>query len=252
MTKTLSKLLTLVSFSLLLYSCNTNKEVETIEISEDLQLIKINDHSYIHISEIYLESGNKFPSNGFVYINNSEAYVFDTPANDKATIALINWLQNTQKVTIKGVIFNHFHRDCIEGMDIFKSHDIPCIASGKTLFLMNEAKSDTPDRVFENRSKLKLGNKTIINTFFGEAHTSDNIISYFPEEEIIFGGCMIKSLDAKKGNLADANISQWSETVSKIKKEHPNVKVVIPGHGKHGGQDLLDYTIALFNTQSNK
>ncbi len=252
MTKTLSKFLILLFVSSVFVSCKINNEPEVIKVSEDLQLIKINEHSYIHVSEIYLENGKKFLSNGFVYINDTEAYVFDTPANDKATIALIDWLQNNQKVTIKGVIFNHFHRDCIEGMDIFKSHDIPCIASTKTASFMEMDKSDAPDRTFENNLELKLGNKTIINTFFGEAHTRDNIISYFPEEQLIFGGCMIKSLNARKGNLADANVLVWSKTVSKIKEKYPNVQVVIPGHGKHGDQSLLEYTIALFNPESSK
>ncbi len=249
MIKTSIKLFLVFILCLSFASCNKNKSSETIYISEDLQLTKINDHSYIHVSSITLESGSIYPCNGFIYLHNNEAYVFDTPANDLATAELIDWLQNDQKVTIKGVVFNHFHRDCNEGMDVFKNNNIPCIASKKTATYMHMQKYDAPDRVFENDLELTLGKKSIMNTFFGEAHTSDNIISYFPDEKIIFGGCMIKSLDAKKGNLADANINEWSNTISKIKKAYPEVKVVIPGHGKHGDQSLLDYTISLFKVK---
>ncbi len=229
---------------MVLISCKKKTASKTIQISEDLQLTKINDHSYIHISKVLLENGKQFPCNGFVYMHNSEAYVFDTPANDEATEALINWLQYDQKTIIKGVLFNHFHRDCIEGMDIFKNHGIPCIASKKTASLIQEP--NAIDHVFDNYLELKLQDKTIINSFFGEAHTSDNIISYFPDENILFGGCMIKSINAKKGNLSDANIVDWSKTVSKIKKSYPEAEIVIPGHGAYGDQNLLDYTISLF------
>ncbi|MEW7290517.1 subclass B1 metallo-beta-lactamase [Aquimarina sp. 2304DJ70-9] len=249
MIETSIKLFLVLILCLSFASCNKNKLSETIYISEDLQLTKINDHSYIHISSITLESGAIYPCNGFIYLHNNEAYVFDTPANDLATAELIDWLQNDQKVTIKGVVFNHFHRDCNEGADVFKKHGVPSMASKKTAKLMREKKYLEPNLLFEDNLELTLGNKSIQNTFFGEAHTSDNIISYFPDEKIIFGGCMIKSLDAKKGNLADANINEWSNTIAKIKKAYPEVKVVIPGHGKHGDQSLLDYTISLFKVK---
>lgn len=64
----------------------------------------------------------------------------------------------------------------------------------------------------------------------------------------MFGGCLIKELDATKGFLGDANVSEWSNTVEKVKHQFPNVQIVIPGHGKIGGKDLLDYTIKLFKS----
>ena len=75
-----------------------------------------------------------------------------------------------------------------------------------------------------------------------------NVVSYFPKENILFGGCLIKELQATKGYLGDANVGEWSSTVEKVKQQYPNVKIVIPGHGKIGGKDLLDFTIKLFET----
>ena len=40
-----------------------------------------------------------------------------------------------------------------------------------------------------------------------------------------------------------------NEIVEKIKKEYPNLKIVVPGHGETGNQKLLDYTIKLFTTK---
>ncbi len=243
-------LLLLPIFAVLFFtSCNKVKESEVFTISEELQITKINEHSYIHISYLNLKNGATFPCNGFIHVNNNEAYVFDTPANDQATTELIDWLQNDQKATIKGVVFNHFHKDCLEGMDIFQKNNIPCIASKKTASYMQLESYNSPDQAFENELTLKLGDKEIINKYYGEAHTRDNIISYFPEENLIYGGCMIKSLNATKGNLADANVAEWSKTVSKIKKAYPKIKIVIPGHGEYGGSDLLDYTISLFKIE---
>jgi metallo-beta-lactamase class B len=64
---------------------------------------------------------------------------------------------------------------------------------------------------------------------------------------VIFGGCLIKEVGAGKGNLADANTIDWSNTVRKIRDEYPDVKRIVPGHGQPGGIELLDYTIKLFD-----
>ncbi|MFD2564755.1 subclass B1 metallo-beta-lactamase [Aquimarina rubra] len=230
--------------------CKDTSVAENIHISEDLQLLKLNDHNYIHISYISLKNGAKFPCNGFIYINNNEAYVFDSPATEKATNELINWFRDERKTTIIGVVFNHFHDDCTKGIEIFKKNNILTIANNTTKNLMIQDGITEPDQVFDNALELKLDDKTIVNSFFGEAHTKDNIVTYFPKEKILFGGCMIKSLNAKKGNLTDANLSEWSNTVTNIKKAYPDLEIVIPGHGSYGDQSLLDYTISLFNTQN--
>ncbi|WP_299220462.1 subclass B1 metallo-beta-lactamase [uncultured Aquimarina sp.] len=248
--KLATKLFIIIGCLLCFTQCRKTFNSENIHISEDLQLIKLNKHSYIHISYITLKSGATFPCNGFVYLNNKEAYIFDSPATDKATTELISWFRNEQKTTIKGVIFNHFHEDCTKGIEIFKEYGIPSIASSNTKKLMIQKGTPEPNQTFDNYLELKLQDKTIINSFFGEAHTKDNIVSYFPEENILFGGCMIKSINAKKGNLADATINDWSKTVTKIKETYPDLEIVIPGHGTYGDQSLLDYTISLFNTEN--
>jgi metallo-beta-lactamase class B len=94
-----------------------------------------------------------------------------------------------------------------------------------------------------------VGDESIIVKFFGEGHTKDNVVGYFPSEHVLFGGCLIKELDASKGYLGDATIAEWSLTVERIKKEYPNLKIVVPGHGEHGDGKLLDYTIQLFTAK---
>ncbi len=102
---------------------------------------------------------------------------------------------------------------------------------------------------FRDSLILKVGNENIIAKFFGEGHTKDNIVGYFPGDNILFGGCLIKEINATKGFLGDANIAAWSATVEKVKKEYAAAKIIIPGHGAYGNTKLLDYTIKLFKAQ---
>lgn len=62
----------------------------------------------------------------------------------------------------------------------------------------------------------------------------------------MFGGCLVKTMNAGKGNLADANTASWSATVEQVKRAYPDVRFVIPGHGATGGVELLDFTARLF------
>jgi len=39
----------------------------------------------------------------------------------------------------------------------------------------------------------------------------------------------------------------WSATAERVKQEYGSAKIVVPGHGKHGGAELIDYTIDLYN-----
>ncbi|NQU32865.1 MAG: hypothetical protein HQ521_06490 [Bacteroidetes bacterium] len=55
-----------------------------------------------------------------------------------------------------------------------------------------------------------------------------------PDESILFGGCLVKSLNSSTlGNANDAVIDQWPKTIKKVFSNFPNVAVIIPGHGSY-------------------
>ena len=65
----------------------------------------------------------------------------------------------------------------------------------------------------------------------------------------MFGGCLVKEIGAGKGNLEDANVSEWSKTIKGVKAKYGNAEIIVPGHGEAGNQGLLDYTIQLFKKE---
>ena len=179
-------------------------------------------------------------------MNDGKAVVFDSPSDPGVAKELISWLSESNELKITAFIVNHFHVDCTGGIEAFHHKGITSYANRKTFDQITD-RNKLPRQTFEDKLTLKVGSGSVINRYFGEAHTTDNIVSYIPDEAILFGGCMIKSVDAAKGNLQDANLAEWANTVSKIKKAYPQLKVVIPGHGEAGDAALLDYTIELFS-----
>lgn len=250
---------------LLLFSCsapkadknsNDNKQTDTSDIaisevykSDDLVILKHSEHIYQHISYLHFEKYGDIPCNGMIAINENEAIIFDTPVDSLSSKELINFINNQLNANIKALIPTHFHVDCIGGIKAFDNTDIPLYANSLTIKLLKKDSLTRYPKIqfFDNQLNLKVGDHEVIARYFGNGHTTDNIVGYYPEEKTLFGGCLIKAMDANKGNLADADTAKWSETVRLIKKEYQNLKWVIPGHGKSGSFLLLDYTIALFD-----
>ena len=231
------KVVLLSLFSLFLTSSFAQKRL--------VNLIPISKNVFVHESFLDTKDWGKVSCNGMIFVNNGEAIVFDTPANKEATQALIKIVKDSLNAEIKGLVINHFHADCLAGIQLFHQLKIETYANQRTIKLARENNLETPKNSFNKKLILYLGNKKVENYFYGAAHTQDNIVSYIPSEKVLFGGCMVKALGASKGNLADADPTEWAKTIQKLKVLNP--EIVIPGHGKIGRTDLLDYTIQLFS-----
>lgn len=238
--------LIIVSF-LFFAGCSSKKQMANENYkTENIQIQQVADHVYQHTSFLHTETFGNVPCNGMIVVDNKEAVIFDTPAENLATEELIKWAEDRLDCTIKAVISTHFHADCLGGLTEFHKRNIPSYAHQATIALAKENGTAVPQNGFDHLLELKVGNNPVIAEFAGEGHTKDNIIGYFPLEKVMFGGCLIKEVGAGKGNLEDANIQAWSSTVARLKEKYPDIKFVIPGHGQPGGTALLDYTIKLF------
>lgn len=216
--------------------------------TRDLIIIQISDNAFVHTSFLQTNDFGNVPCNGMIVRDKNEVIVFDTPTNNKSAEALIKYVQKILHCKINAIVPTHFHEDCLGGLASFHTLNIPSYGNSSTVDLANENKVLAPKYRFTDSLRLSIGNTYSVVTYFGEGHTKDNVIGYFPVENVLFGGCLIKELEATKGYLGDANVNEWSTTVEKIKMQYPHVKIVIPGHGKIGGKELLDYTIQLFKT----
>ncbi|WP_337043716.1 subclass B1 metallo-beta-lactamase [Emticicia sp. 17c] len=251
--KSIVKTLSVIVLSVTIFNCIAQKKhtfkAKEVYKSKDLIINQIAENSFQHISFLQTNDFGNVPCNGLIVRNSNEAVIFDTPSNDKSSEELIKWVKESLHCKINAIIPTHFHNDCLGGLKIFHASNIPSYAYFKTIELAKENNYTVPENSFTDSLVIKMGKQYITARFFGEGHTRDNVIGYFPADNVMFGGCLIKEVDATKGYLGDANTAAWSGTVENIKKQYPNVKIVIPGHGEYGNVQLLDYTIKLFRTQ---
>ena len=236
------------SYSQTKLSSETFKPIEVYH-SDGLIIIQISDNAFLHTSYLQTNDFGNVPCNGMIVRNSNEVVVFDTPTNDKSAEELIKFIKEKLHCKINAIVPTHFHSDCLGGLASFHSNKIASFANSATIELAKANNVVVPQNGFNDSLKIKLGNTYTIVKYYGQGHTKDNVVGYFPKENILFGGCLIKELKATKGYLGDANVGDWSTTVEKVKQQYPNVEIVIPGHGEIGGKELLEYTIKLFKSK---
>ncbi len=220
-----------------------------IEISNDIKLIPIADSVFVHVSYASINNSGRFASNGLIFIKNGKALMIDTPVNNELTGGIYNYLLDSMKVKVVDFIPGHYHVDCIGGLAFLTDHGVRSIANKMTQEKCREFQLPVPDTAFIDSMCFKFEGENVCCYSLGAGHTADNIVVYFPDYKILFGGCLVKAMEVKSiGNIADADVKTWPATIRKVKQKFPDVKVVVPGHGIPGGAELLDKTLRIVET----
>lgn len=223
---------------------------EKIVIDHNIQLIHLQDSVFIHVSWHHLDNFGRFPSNG---VRNGQALMIDTPMDNDKTERLAKYLKDSMSVDLVKLIIGHFHDDCMGGLGYLQSIGIESIANSITIEKCKKIGLPIPSTPFTDSLTFNFNGEQIDCRYFGAGHSFDNITVWIPTKKILFGGCLIKSMDSKGlGNLSDAVVNDWDRTVEKVMKKYPEIRTVIPGHGDFGGIELLTHTIELVDQEKNK
>lgn len=235
---------------LVIASANYAQTYTQIKVNNDITLIKIYDDAFIHISYASDPNFGRFPSNGLILTNNNEAFLFDTPFTNEQTKELLDFITDSLKIKVIGFVPNHWHNDCVGGVEYLKSIGIKTYANQLTIDILKEKGLPYPEIEFKDSLQLFLGNKEILCYYLGAAHSMDNIVVWIPSEQILFAGCMAKNIDSKNlGNTVDGDLKTYPTTIQNVIDKFPNAKIVITGHGNFGGIELLTHTHELCQIQ---
>jgi metallo-beta-lactamase class B len=217
-----------------------------IKVSDDIEIIKLSDHVFVHVSYAQMGNYGRVPSNGMIFVVGREALLFDTPVTDSLTKYLVSWISDSLKVRIVGFVPNHWHDDCMGGLNYIHKIGIPSYANELTREIAKSKNLPVPDHGFTDSLVLHLGGRIAVCRYYGRAHTADNIVTWLPSEQVLFGGCMVKEMKSTSlGNIADADLAAWPGTIRRVIAAYPSARVVIPGHGAVGGTELLNHTLEL-------
>jgi glyoxylase-like metal-dependent hydrolase (beta-lactamase superfamily II) len=202
-----------------------------------------------------------------------EVLIASSPFETEGAIALIDWVKSKFSPSKIVAINTHFHADGTGGNDAYNKAGVETWASKETQELHRQkgavmrersaadfsddklkrrilARQEVPaTKTFKQKDGLDLsfGGEHVKVFYPGPAHSPDNVIVYLPKRGVLFGGCMIRSANSNSlGYLGHADLLRWEESARRVLAFSP--KIVVPGHGKVGGPELIENTIRLAST----
>jgi len=212
-------------------------------VDNNIVITGLTDKAYL-IQSSYAGNGH-LDCNHLLIVDSKDIVLVNTPASDSLTAIMLNCLEKKFKRKVTKVIVSHFHDDSSGGLHEISKRGINSFGLNKTRdLLMPENKY--VDFIFNDYLTIPLQTTQLELFYPGAGHSIDNIVIWLPDEKILFGGCLMKSLEATdKGNIKDADLQAWPISVQRVKDKFKNVKIVIPGHFAIGDSTVINHTIEL-------
>ena len=212
-----------------------------------INITPLTKNFYICTSYGLPEGNTPFPANGLFAVTDAGIILIDTPWDEDQTKQLIDTLQQRFNQKIVLCIATHFHNDRTGGFEILNKQDVETYTSRQTYNLAKDRGEQLPNFTFASDTTFTIGDLELQTFYPGPGHTRDNIVVWFPKEKILFGGCLIKSLETTSiGYTIDASLEQWPASISKVSEQFKDAKFVIPGHqGWQGGTKQFAHTLKI-------
>ncbi len=215
----------------------------------ELAVTKLNDHVYVQTTYgIY--GTTPFPANGLI-INTKNGVVlvdtgWDTDTSTDNTRQLLQWVGRNLHQPVRLCIVTHAHEDKVGGISELHKAGIRVVSTPLTAQKSVKLGFESPDGILPNDTTFIVGQEPIRCFFPGPGHTSDNIVVWLPNQQILYGGCLVKSVAAfGMGNLADANLNEWANSIRNLMKHFGNARIVVPGHQDWSDTKSLEHTLTL-------
>lgn len=213
--------------------------------AQGLDIKHLTDNFYIYTTYKPI-NGSPFPSNSMYLVTEAGVVLFDTPWDMQQTYPLLDSIEQKHQKKVIACIVTHFHDDRTAGLDLLKLKGIATYSSLQTWCLCKERDEHQAAHYFTADTTFQFGQYQVQTFYPGEGHTSDNIVLWFPVQRILYGGCLVKSTEAKGlGNVADANVAAWAATIKTVLQRFPRPRFVIPGHHSWRNRKSLQHTLRL-------
>ncbi|MDO6610407.1 subclass B1 metallo-beta-lactamase [Shewanella sp. 1_MG-2023] len=230
-----------------------DKETEkpSLQVKGELSISPLSDTLFVHESFMQTQQYGFVGSNGLVLIDDNKAYLIDTPWSEADTIKLVSWIEN-QGFTLAASVSTHSHEDRTAGVDYLNRIGVTTYASEHTNKLLKQAGKPTTTNSFKAGQFDFVESKAEVY-FVGAGHTVDNLVVWFPQSKLLYGGCLVKSLGSKSlGYYGEADLDAWPFSIKQLQTQFTDTDRVLPGHGKMGDKQLLSHTISLLEQHAEQ
>ncbi len=190
--------------------------------------------------------GSPFPANGMYVVTPQGVVMIDMPWDDTQARPLLDSIEKKHHAKVIMSISTHFHADRTGSIDILKAEGVKTYSTAYTLELCRKHKEQEAAYIMAPDTAFIVGGLRFETYYPGKGHAPDNIVVWFPDAKVLYGGCFVKSTESKGlGNLGDADVKAWEKSVKNVMKRYPQPAYVIPGHQGWSDAGALKYTLKL-------
>jgi metallo-beta-lactamase class B len=218
------------------------------ETAPPLVFEEIADRVWLHTSWKRFPQG-WMPSNGLAVQGRRGVLLVDTAWTSNQTVKLLDRIAAATSARSVSLVVTHAHDDRIAGLNDVHRAGYPSLAHEETAKFARERglQARFTQTWSGDLRPLDLIGRNVELFHPGAARTSDNIVAFIADAQVLFGGCMIRALDQTGlGNVADADSCHWPHAARAVLERYgERSKIVVPGHGKFGPSALLGHTISL-------
>ena len=212
---------------------------------QPLEITQLSGDFYIYTTYSTYK-GEKVPANGMYLVTSKGVVLFDTPWDTTQFQALLDSIQFKHHQQVLLCVATHFHADRTGGLEYYKTRGIKTYTSKRTDELSKKNGMKRAEYLMLNDTVFTVGQYSFQTYFPGHGHAPDNVVIWFEKEKILYGACLIKSVeDTDLGYLGDASKEDYATTLRNVQLKCKDPKYVIPGHGDWTNTKSLHHTLKM-------
>ena len=197
-----------------------------------------------------------------VVLGGRDVLVVDTRSTPAQAREIASELRELTRNPVSIIVDTHWHFDHTFGNSVFRpatawghvraaarlradgratieeiAAELPEIASD-----IRETIIDPPERTFEDRATVAVGDRVVELSYHGRAHTDGDIVLVVPDANVLFAGDLLE--EGAPPSFGDSFPLEWPATVERLLSLATGA--VVPGHGAIGDRAFVEQQIAAF------
>lgn len=190
--------------------------------------------------------GTLISANAMYVVTDKGVVLFDAPWDKTQFQPLLDSIKAKHNKDVIMLFGTHSHEDRAGGFDFYRKKGIKTYSGKLTDDILKSKNEPRAEFVIPNDTTFTVGQYKFEVYYPGKGHAPDNIVVWFGKDKILYGGCFIKSAEAKDlGYLGDADVKEWEKSIKKVQLKLKNPKYVIPGHDGGTTNKSIDHTLKL-------
>ena len=234
-------------FAAILFSCTGKSNPD---VKPKLLISSLTSDFYI-FTTYNLYKGDLISANGMYLVTDSGVVMFDSPWDTTQFQPILDSIRVKHNKSVVICIATHSHKDKTAGLEFFRERGVKTFTTRKTDEISKIKGEKRAEFLMDKDTFFTVGQYQFQTYFGGPGHTEDNIVAWFDKAKVLYGGCLVKSVEATDlGYTGEADIKAWPATIKNIQDKFPNPNYIIPGHQSWNSREALEHTLKLLKENS--